>query len=343
MRFRQVLAGATAGWLVAAAAPTAGATADATPNRLAGVDRFHTARVIAEQTFPAGANTVVLVDGRSFADALAAAYLGGTSQAPVLLTEAGGLPAGVTDTMRALGADGVQVIGGTASVSEAVVDQLEREGFVVSRLAGEDRYETARKAAEILPGEAVGELAEGRTAIVATGESFADALAAGPVSAGHGLPILFTPSERLHDDARLALENLGIEQALIVGGTAAVSEAVADEIAAMGLGVRRVAGADRAATAVALGELAADEIGFAMARVLLARGDVFADALAGGVRGGELGAPIVLTAADGSLGAGTRDFIAAHADTVAVVDALGGTGAVSDATLDAAVDAARGA
>ncbi|HVM52903.1 MAG TPA: cell wall-binding repeat-containing protein [Acidimicrobiales bacterium] len=342
MSRRRTALGALVAAALVAGTGTAGATADATGNRLAGPDRFSTARVVAEQTFPDGATVALLASGRSFADALAASYLSGAGQLPLLLTEPHGLPADLTDTLRALNVEGVLVLGGTAAVNESVVDQLESEGFDVDRLAGDDRYETARRIAELLPQDAVGSFGAGRAAIVATGEAFPDALAAGPLSASQGMPILLTEGGALNAHAQAALESLDIEQVLIAGGPAAVSDAVVDAIEAMGIAVRRVAGASRQATAAALAEVARGELSYPTERVLLARGDSFADALAGGTRGGHLFAPILLISAAGTLGVDARSFISDNAGTIATVDALGGTAAVSDATLNDAVAAARG-
>ena len=337
---RPLIAAALAAAVLAGAAAPAGATADAVANRLSGADRYVTARAIATSTFTSS-TVAILVGGESFADALPAAYLSGAEQAPLLLTPAAALPAGLLNTLDALKVDGVQVVGGTSSVSAHVVSQLEAAGLSVERLAGANRYETARKVAELLPIEAVGKFGAGAAAIVVTGESFPDALAAGPLSASQGLPILLTNSAGLHDQAKAALQSLGIKQVLIIGGTGAVSTSSENQIKALGIAVRRIAGASRQATAVAAAEVAVGELSYPLTNVELARGDSFADALAGGTRGGKVFAPVLLTAGT-TLGTDARAFIKKYTGTIKTIDVLGGTGGISAAVANDAVAAAKG-
>jgi lactocepin len=341
MRRRPFLAGALAGALVLGVAGTASATGDAVANRLAGPDRYVTARAIATSAFTAPKTVALLAGGESFADALPAAYLSGAEDSPLFLTPPGGLPAGLLNTLDDLKIDGIQVIGGSAAVSANVVKQLEAHGLSVERLSGNDRYETARKVAELLPPQAVGDFGGGKAAIVVSGASFPDALAAGPMSSSQGLPIILTNPQGLHNQAKAALQSLAIKQVLIVGGTGAVSKSSEDQIKALGITTRRIAGATRQATAALMAEVTRGELQYPLDRVELARGDSYADALAGGTRGGKVFAPILLTSGT-TLGAEARDFIKANTATIKTIDVLGGTGAVSDAVVADAVAAAKG-
>ena len=71
-----------------------------------------------------------------------------------------------------------------------------------------------------------------------------------------------------------------LEQVVVVGGPGAVSEQVVRDVQALGLSVRRLAGADRQETAVEVFEFAEQEFGWTLEHVNLARGDGYADALA---------------------------------------------------------------
>lgn len=124
-------------------------------------------------------------------------------------------------------------------------------------------------------------------AVVAAAGSFADALAAVPAAAAVGGPVLLNPSERLHPGVARELDRLGAEEVVLAGGPAAQRPAVADELRARGHRVRRVAGADRYATAAALADLAVQRWSAAGddaagREVLVALGTDFADALAAG-------------------------------------------------------------
>lgn len=319
----------------------AGATLAARSNRLAGDDRYGTAMRVAEATFES-APIALLANGLSYADALSANYLSGGFVAPLLLTGTEALPPGTVSTLQGLGTERVLIVGGTAVVSDAVEQELERNGLLVNRISGADRYETSRLVARTFASSSIGTLDGGRAAIVATGQGFADALAAAPLSASRGVPIVLTPQDGLHDESRLALQEHDIVRVVVVGGPVAVSEAVIAQIRAMGIGVRRIAGASRYETALDIATFASEELDYAMDRVLLSRGDSFADAVAAGTRGGRMRAPLLLVAAKDVLGEDVRDFIGSHVDTLSRVDVFGGTGVITREVEDDAVAAAQG-
>jgi putative cell wall-binding protein len=304
--------------------------------RLAGADRYGTARAVIEATFDA-AGVVLLVSGRSPADALAATYLAGVSASPILLTEPDRLPDGLLATLDSLGAAGVLVIGGTGAVSDAVLDDLRGEGYVVDRIAGENRYSTARLVSERVPREVIGSFMRGKAAIVVNGRGLGDAIVAAPLAAAQGLPIVLTEPERLHADAEHALLGLGIEQVLIIGDAREVSEAVGARIDSLGIDVRRIGGASPQETALRLAEVAVGELRFPADRVLLARVGAPADALVGGIRGGTVFAPILLTDDRTTLGLAASSFLVDHGATISTIEALGGDGVVAQAVLDLAV------
>ena len=179
-----------------------------------------------------------------------------------------------------------------------------------------------------------------------------DALSVGAISSGADVPVLLTSRDALPHATQeaLAFEGDGpvgsgcggqqIEQVVIVGGESVVSEAVAQRVRSLGYVIRRVAGANRQETAVRVFEFAEEELGWTVAHVNLARGDGFADALAGAPHAGVEKAPILLTVGPHDLGSVTRDFLRSRADTVASIDVFGGPPAVSDAVV---ADARRAA
>lgn len=330
--------------VVAALATAAFATSDASARRLAGANRYGTAAAIATATTSSAA-VVVLASGEDFPDALAAAYLAGRVSGPVLLTPRTALAADTAAAIESLGASGVQVVGGPAAVDEAVVADLRARGLTVERVAGPDRFATAAAVARLFPATFVGSLpgGAGPTAIVASGLGFADALAGAPLAAQASFPILLTAPGALPGAASDALDALGIRQVLLLGGPQAVSPAVEAAISAKGIAVRRIGGADRQETARLVADLAVDTLGWPGTHANVARGDHFADALAGGWHAGVERGPILLTASPAALGPHADAWLRSRSATVATIDVLGGTVAVSDAVVDAAVAAARNA
>ena len=178
--------------LVDAIAP-AEALAPTTVTRFAGADRFTTARLTAEAAFPGGATTVVLARADAFPDALAGSYLAGQEAGPILLTASDSLHPQALLGLNNLGATAVVILGSETAISNTVRDALIAEGFAVTRIGGADRFETAADVAEAPGAAAVGSLGVlGKTAIVASGRNFPDALAAGPISFAADFPLLLT-------------------------------------------------------------------------------------------------------------------------------------------------------
>jgi putative cell wall-binding protein len=330
-------------------ATPAGAVQDTTTSRLQGDDRYGTAAAVATDTFPDGAESVVLATGQKFADALAANGLAGALDAPILLTTTAALPKVTGDALTKLDPTTIYVMGGTAAVSQAVEDGL-ADDYEIVRVEGADRFETAAAAGAAIAdtddgipattGDGLGSTSDGLTAVLANGLKFPDAVSAGPVAFAGRLPVLLTNATSTPEATSEALEELGIEHVLLVGGTEVISAGVKTALESAGYTTERLAGDDRWATNVAVNDYAAEEFGFGGATAYLSTGLKFPDSLAGGPVAGTNTAPLVLTAPT-VLPVPTRDYLAANANAIDDIIALGGTAAVSDATLAAAAAAAK--
>ena len=338
---RRVATGLLAGALMIvgiAHAPAAGATDDVTSERLAGATRYGTAAAVSADAAFEGATSAILATGENFPDALAASGLAGSTAAtPILLTRSDNLSDEAVAALDDLAVDEVTVVGGTAAVSDDVVSELEENGYTVTRVAGTDRYGTAAAIANAM--DSVGEVDGLVSALIATGENYPDALAGGPVAYDANLPILLINSDGIPSETAAAIDDLGIEQAIILGGTAAVSDDTAAELAdATGNDVVRLAGVNRFGTAAAVGDFEIDTLGFDGPDYILTTGVNFPDALAAGPLGGQLRAPIVLTA---SLPDESADFLDRHSDILSHQIVVGGTAAVDEDTAAAAEAAAE--
>ncbi|PPK95945.1 putative cell wall binding repeat protein [Kineococcus xinjiangensis] len=307
-------------------------------NRLAGDDRFATAATIARETFR-GAQTAVLVNGadEAFPDALTANYVAGDRNGPLLLTTRDSTPEATMRALTDLGVRNVVLVGGTARISQAQQDALARQ-FVVTRIAGGDRFATARAAA-LEPGAAnVGQA----TAVIANGFRWPDALVAGPLAYAGQFPILLTAGESLSPDARATIRDLGIKRVIIAGGPVAVSpETEATLVKDLGVEVVRLGGADRGATSIAIAQFAVGELGFNPTHVNLARGDVPADTLAGGPHAGVERSAIVMTVSPTVLGNAVTEYLARSSIALERGHVYGGPNAVTEPVVAAARDAAN--
>ena len=344
-----VAAGSALG-LIAGAAP-AGAVEDVRTSRLAGENRFSTAVDVAAQRV-AGADasieTVLLARADDFPDALAGAGLasavGGTADvsAPILLVDRETVPTATAQALRDHSVRRVVLLGGTDAISEGVQAQLAPD-YDVQRVAGANRYATAAAAARMLAANTGGlsDVAGASTVLVASGLDFADALAGGPVAYAGQVPILLTAPDALPAATAAVLDELAPEQAILLGGEAALSAEVAAQIEQRGIATRRLGGADRQATAAQIADFARTELGFDGTEAVLARGDAFPDALTAGPEAGRTGAPILLTLSPTQLGEPTRSWLESQRDTLELLRVVGGPSAVTAATVDAAEQAAE--
>jgi len=304
--------------------------------RLLGDDRYGTAVRASLEAFPDGATSVVIASGQDWPDALGGSALAGVVDGPLLLTREGTLSAEVRDEIVWLGAERVYILGGSGAVSALV--EAELRGLLgsanVRRLGGADRYETARLiAAEViwLQGPAY----DG-TALVASGSTFADTLAASPLAAAHGWPILLANPRGGGVGLPASASNV-----VVLGGIGAVSEqAWADLEAALGEGhVTRVGGVDRYETAAVIAAYGSGH-GAVWECVGIATGADFPDGLAAGAALGARGGLLLLTPTE-ALHDATRSALESNAESVKSAYIIGGDGAVS-AGVEVAVRAALG-
>jgi len=306
----------------------------------AGDDRYQTAIVTSQETFAQGADAVVLATGEDWPDALGGSALAGALGGPILLSPKDALPADVLAEIERLGATSVYVLGGEEALSDDVLAGL--TGLLgeenVTRLGGADRYETAEiTATEVADLVSQWDYAVD-TAFIATGENFADALAAAPLAAGNYYPIYLSGPDGISDTTAQAMLDAGITRAILLGGEAAVSPDTEVTVLGIGIDAYRIDGADRYETAAKIAQYGVDEYGMVWDGVAIATGEGFADALSGGVAQASIWSVMLLSDPD-SLSAPSRDALEANAPSILGIRFLGGTNALSQTVRDQALDA----
>ena len=187
----------------------------------------------------------------------------------------------------------------------------------MSRISGIDRYQTALEISSKGWDSA-------ETVIIARGNDFADALAGVPLAHAIEAPILLTLTDELSDNVLTEIERLGATQAIILGGTAAVSDAVQNELENANIHVTRADGNDRFETAASIAELVAPD---GVDEIVIANGMDFPDALSVASHAAQAGTPILLTQKD-SVPRATTEALEKLGATKTIV--VGGTEVVSD-------------
>ena len=247
---------------------------------LAGANRYETAVSVAreqlgiydkylgttdaDKTNDANISNIVLVNGDSLVDGLAAAPLAasldaneaaGHQAAPVLLTKSDELPKATKDFLRELLGDKtigdvdtkIHLVGGTAVLSRSLEKELRSYGFEIKRYNGANREETSLEVAEAITSNTT-------SAFVVGAEGEADAMSIAPVAADTDdvTPIIVAKKGGISYEALDALEGRNVT---VVGGESAVSkedyEAIEEAIGET-KEVERVFGENRQATNAAI-------------------------------------------------------------------------------------------
>ena len=267
---------------------------------LGGATRYETAAEQALYTHPSS-NWVIVASGENYVDALAAGSLAGALDCPILLTNVNQVPQVTLSTISQIGAKNIILLGGTSAVSTVAQSQLAQLG-TVTRLGGQTRYETQL---EILKfGKSMGFFGGGKV-FVASGESFADVLAASPLLYALQSPVFFVDgSGQLSSQELAALQGVKAKEYVVLGGTAVVSDSgyaqVSSIAQANGGSARRIWGSTRYETSVGIANYAVDTCGFTWDGVAFASGETPFDALGGGVVQGEAKSVLIL-ATNGNL------------------------------------------
>lgn len=171
-----------------------------------------------------------------------------------------------------------------------------------------------------------------KTAIVASGAEFQDAMAASALAyrgAGalyaSGLPVLLTSPASLSPQVTAAIGALAIKQVIVMGGPLAVTNPVTNELAGAGVSVLRVAGRTDTDTAVQLARFLAEATGAGIGwshvtALTVSRGNGFTDGLAGAVIGGSAEEPEMLTGSPTDVGPALTAFLKASGPSGTGID-----------------------
>ncbi|KPI47746.1 ATP-binding protein [Clostridioides difficile] len=231
---------------------------------VAGEDRIETAIELSSKYYNSddknaitddAVNNIVLVGSTSIVDGLVASPLASEKTAPLLLTSKDKLDSSVKSEIKRVmnlksdtginTSKKVYLAGGVNSISKDVENELKNMGLKVTRLSGEDRYETSLAIADEIG-------LDNDKAFVVGGTGLADAMSIAPVASqlkdGDATPIVVVDgkAKEISDDAK---SFLGTSDVDIIGGKNSVSKEIEDSIdSATGKTPDRISGDDRQAT-----------------------------------------------------------------------------------------------
>ncbi|MEG0757704.1 MAG: cell wall-binding repeat-containing protein [Raoultibacter sp.] len=292
--------------------------------RIEGVDRYDTMSQVVTGAFY-NASTVIIARGDIAPDALAAAGLGGAlGDCPVLTTTTDALTPSTIKALTKLGATNAVILGTESSISANVVNQLSSFGITSQRIAGVDRADTAVQM------YTQNKASYGRTAVIASGFSEADALSAASYAYAAKAPIFLANADgSLSSGTKAQLTAANFDRVIVLGGAERVSVAersalidiFGGKVIELGLNSN-----SRYTTSAEIVKFAVEEGVASYTKIYVATGAGFADAIAAGAPAGKQGAPVLLV--DPAMGAESKaaidEIIGANKDAISSIEILGG-------------------
>lgn len=193
--------------------------ASVTSSKISGDDRYKTAVEISKNYSSTSKHAVVVNGQKGIVDALTATPYASLKKAPILMTQNNKLNEDTKKELTRRGIKTVDIIGGTASVSDSVKAEIEKMGITVNRIAGNSKYETSLKVAK-----EVDKISNISKIAVANGEVLADAVSVAAPAAQNKMPIILAhPSKGLDDATKTYIKGEGISTSYVIGGTSSVS------------------------------------------------------------------------------------------------------------------------
>jgi Zn-dependent metalloprotease/putative cell wall-binding protein len=159
--------------------------------RIGGTDRYDTSLEIAKYIDKNcyDVNKVVISNGLGQADALSIASVAGRDKMAIVLVQKDAVPTKVYSWLQGETLENAYIIGGTGVVSDNVLNKVNgitSENITKNRLGGKDRYATNAMVIDKFYGSTVNKT------YIAKGLQLIDALAAGPVAALNGSPVVLS-------------------------------------------------------------------------------------------------------------------------------------------------------
>lgn len=217
--------------------------------KMTGDDRFETAVKVSKEGWKTS-NTVILVNGtdKHLVDGLSATPLANTKNAPMLLSNGSNVDKSTMDEIKRLKASNIIVVGGEASISNSVVNQLKgvNKSMNVKRIGGKSRYETSLNIAKEMSGNNNID-----TIYVSAGDGEADALSISSVAGKNNSPIILTQKDGLDKDAYDYIKSKKVKTSYFIGGETKISQKAIEQInniTSNDVSKNRIAGNDRQET-----------------------------------------------------------------------------------------------
>ena len=181
---------------------------------IAGANRYETSAKIAQEIIKlTGTKKAVIASGEVFADALTVAPLANKNNMPILLVQPNNIPKATQEVLKQI--EEVIIVGGEKTISKEVENKLPNP----TRIAGANRYETAKKIYEY-------GFKDRSEVNIANGTNFADSLVIGSIDC----PILLAEANEIPEATKQAFKESKFEKVNVFGGENSINESIVKEL-----------------------------------------------------------------------------------------------------------------
>lgn len=259
---------------------------------LAGETRFETATAISKEGWKDGADKVILVNGYSMIDGIAATPLASLYDCPILLTNRNDVPKSTMDEIKRLNPSEVVLIGTDDVTGDNLINILKGNisNLSVNRIGGIDRYETA-----LLIAKEIAKYKPIENIYVANGFKEADALSVASHAGEEVQPIILTDTYKMEDEVYNWIKSKGIKNAYFIGDEEVVGDNIIEKvngITSNDVKGNRLGGIDRQETNAKVIEKFYNESSYNA--LFVSKSDPLVDALTAGPLAAKLKSPIVM-------------------------------------------------
>ncbi|WGX75931.1 family 10 glycosylhydrolase [Paraclostridium bifermentans] len=259
---------------------------------LAGETRFETATAISKEGWKDGSDKVILVNGYSMIDGIAATPLASLYDCPILLTNRNDVPKSTMDEIKRLNPSEVVLIGTDDVTGDNLINILKGSisNLSVNRIGGIDRYETA-----LLIAKEIAKYKPIENIYVANGFKEADALSVASHAGEEVQPIILTDTYKMEDEVYNWIKSKGIKNAYFIGDDEVVGDNIIEKvngITSNDVKGNRLGGIDRQETNAKVIEKFYNERNYNA--LFVSKSDPLVDALTAGPLAAKLKSPIVM-------------------------------------------------
>ncbi|EDT82978.1 leucine-rich repeat protein [Clostridium botulinum] len=325
----RVLASATAIGIMLTMLPSGNVkAAPGDVNKMPGKDRYETAANVATDNWKEGTENVIIASGEGYADSLSASVLAKKLNTPIILTQSEELHKSAKEALKTLKAKNLHVIGGNASVSQSIRDDLKKEGYALTELGGKTRFETNMAIANYLVEKH--NVKADEILVVNGKDGFSDALSAASVAAAKGQILLIVGKDPSTADLAAKFIEEHNSKVTVIGTEKVIPKTVYDKLGAK---ERVTGGANRFETNLNIMKhfkLNTDKL-----YVANATGDGYADALVASALAGRTASQLILThTKDSQETKNAIDYIKSIKNDKTEVGLVGGNSVIPEEVVD---------